>query len=82
VTVNKAPQYSGDIGGHRIRAFSYCDLEPYLTTLISSEDLNTSFKFIDHVDNIGALEYLKEQYYVHAAVPLGILVNSLPLAHA
>ena len=80
VTVNK---YSGDIGGRRIRAFTCHDLEPYLVTTptVSSQESNTRFKFIDHVDNIGALEYPKERY-VHAAVPLGILVSSLPLAHA
>ena len=78
-TRNEAPQYSGDIGGRRLHVFTYHDLEPYLTTLISSQNSHTNFEFVDHVDDIGALQYPKEQY-VHAVVPLGILVSSLPFA--
>ena len=82
-TRNEAPQYSGDIGGHRLHVFPYHDLEPYLTagTLISSQKSHTNLKFIDHVDDIGALQYPKEQY-AHAVVPLRILVSYLPFALA
>ena len=79
--VNTGPNYSGDIGGHRMRVFTCDDLEPYLTTDLPSERSHTQFKFVDHVNDIGALQYPKDQY-AHATVPLSILVMSLPLACA
>ena len=82
-TGHKLPKHRSDIGGHRARTFSFDVLEPYLTTPVPSqlEPSHIQFKFVDHVDDIGSLQYPKNKY-AHTHMPLNILIASLSLTRA
>ena len=69
----------GDIGGHKERTFSFDILEPYLTNFTPpSQPSHIQFSFVDHVDDIGSLQY----QYTHAHVPLHLLFTILKLTRA
>jgi len=70
------------VGGYKLRTFSLDVLEPYLTaTAVPPKSLNQLFYFIDHVDDVGSLQY-PTQGYAHASIPLHVLFKLSTLAQA
>jgi len=77
----EAPKHMGDIGGHQGRVFAFDVIEPYLTADAPTRSSHSQYSFVDHVNDTASLQYPKDQY-VHAQMPLNILVTSLNLASA
>jgi len=78
----KKPSKKRDIGSHRVPTFPFGTLEPYLINNLPISQLShMHFSFVDHVDDIGSLEYPKDQY-THASVSLQILFSTLQLKSA
>jgi hypothetical protein len=70
------------IGGRKSRQIIFADIQDYV---LPSTDVSTisnkAFKYIDHVDDIGLLEY-PQDLFVHAKVPLHSLLPLIPITSA
>ena len=79
---HQLPKHQGDVGGHKTRTFSADILEPYLkATGVSSKSSQRQYTFIDHVDDLGSLQYPTD-CYTHTSLPLHFLFDILPLKQA
>ena len=79
---HQLPKHQGDVGGHKTRIFSADILEPYLkATGVSSKSSQRQYTFIDHVDDLGSLQYPTD-CYTHTSLPLHFLFDILPLKQA
>ena len=79
--LQQLPKHQGDMGGYKTRTFSADILEPYLTaTGVLSKSSQRQYTFIDHVDEVGSLQYSAD-HYTHASLPLHLLFNFLPWKH-
>jgi hypothetical protein len=64
-------------GGGRSHVFTQKILDPYLVASISPLSDKLTYKFVDHVDNIGLCHYPIDQGYVHVNIPLQQLIPLL-----
>lgn len=69
------------VGGHKAYNFSYVQLEPYMLPCNSDQlDVgNNTFKYADHVNDIGALNYPSSQF-IHVRIPLQNILPHLAMA--
>ena len=71
-------------GGGRVSLFPYTLLKDHVVRHEGNDAdslASARYKFVDHVDSVGLLNYASEMY-VHATLPLNQLVGLLPKAQA
>ena len=69
------------LGGGYSRQHVFKSIEPYVISDTSSATRKCSFRYVDHVDDVGVLSY-PAPVYVHTSIPLSVLFGLITLANS